>query len=100
MEYNSISMRSLTLPDPVVLPPTPSNLMENTPSSTFSVANDVRQGGILSPILFTVYIDELLQWLANIGVGCHWKGMFAGCLCYADNLALLAPSAHMHLEEC
>ena len=58
------------------------------------MANGVRQGGILSPILFTVYIDELLQWLANIGVGCHWKGMFAGCLCYADDLALLAPSAH------
>lgn len=67
---------------------------KGTLSSSFSVANGVRQEGILSPILFTVYIDELLQWLANIGVGCHWKGMFAGCLCYADDLAVLAPSAH------
>ena len=67
---------------------------KGTLSSTFSVANGVQQGGILSPILFTVYIDELLQWLTNIGVGCHWKGMFASCLCYADDLALLAPSAH------
>ena len=55
------------------------------------MANGVRQGGILFPILF---IDELLQRLANIGVGGHWKGMFASCLCYADDLALLAPSAH------
>ena len=45
-------------------------------------------------ILFTVYIDELLQQLANVKVGCHGKGMFAGCLCYADDLALLAPTAH------
>ena len=45
-------------------------------------------------ILFTVYIDELLQRLANVEVGCHGKGMIAGCLCYADDLAVLAPSAH------
>ena len=58
------------------------------------MVNGVRQGGILSPILFTVYIDELLQRLSKLGVGCHWRGLFAGCLCYADDLALLAPSAH------
>ena len=28
-------------------------------------------------------------WLTS-----KWKGMFAGCLCYADDLALLAPSAY------
>ena len=32
----------------------------NILSSPFPVSNDVRQGGVLSPILFTVYIDELL----------------------------------------
>ena len=62
-------------------------------SSPFPVSNGVRQGGVLSPILFTVYIDELLQRLQNLGVGCHWDGLFVGCLCYADDLALLAPSA-------
>ena len=72
----------------------PSNSMEGKTVFHLSVANGVRQGGILSPILFTVYIDELLQRLTNIGVGCHWKGMFAGCLCYADDLALLASFAH------
>ena len=28
-------------------------------SASFNVSNGVRQGGVLSPILFTVYIDEL-----------------------------------------
>ena len=53
----------------------------------------VRQGEILSPILFTAYIDKLMQQLSSLGISCHWKGLFAGFLCYADDLALLAPSA-------
>ena len=63
-------------------------------TSPFSVTNGVWHGGVLSPILFTVYIDELLQRLQKLGVGCHWEGMFVGGLCYADDLALIAPSAH------
>ena len=36
----------------------------NTTFSTkFGVSNGVRQGGVISPILFTVYIDELLSRL-------------------------------------
>ena len=63
-------------------------------SSPFSVTNGVQQGRVLSPILFTVYIDELLQHLQKLGVGCNWEKMFVGSLCYADDLALIAPSAH------
>ena len=29
-------------------------------SDAFSVANGVCQGGVLSPVLFTIYMDELL----------------------------------------
>ena len=41
---------------------------------------------------FTVYIDELLQSFQKLGVGCHREGMFVVGLCYADDLALIAPS--------
>lgn len=61
-------------------------------SEPFSVSNGVRQGGVLSPILFTMYIDDLLVDLSNLGVGCFWDSLFAGALCYADDLVLLAPS--------
>ena len=53
----------------------------------------VQQGGVLSPILFTVYVDSLLCALRESGRGCDWHSIFAGALCYADDLTILAPSA-------
>ena len=37
----------------------------------FSVISGVKQGGIISPILFCIYIDDLVSGLANLGVGCY-----------------------------
>ena len=61
-------------------------------SDHFCVSNGVRQGGVLSPILFTIYVDDLLEDLSKLGVGCYWDSLFAGSVCYADDLVLLAPS--------
>ena len=41
---------------------------QSTLSEPFAVSNGVRQGGVLSPILFTVYIDDLLLDLHQHGV--------------------------------
>ena len=35
-----------------------------------STTNGVKQGGVLSPRLFSVYIDELLTRLKHSGYGC------------------------------
>ena len=61
-------------------------------SDTFRVSNGVWQGGVLSPVLFSVNMDELLLKLKDSGVGCYMGCDFAGCVCYVDDLALLAPS--------
>ena len=59
----------------------------------FHVSNGVRQGGVLSPMLFAVYIDSLLEMLEASGVGCYSGGCFVGAVCYADDIVLLAPCA-------
>ena len=73
----------------------------NCYSDKFSVSNGVRQGGMLSPIpiLLTVYIDDLLFELEKSGVGCYWNHHFVGAVCYADDIALLAPSL-LHYVSC
>lgn len=61
-------------------------------SRDLPVSNGVRQGGVVSPLLFTIYMDILLGMLRNEGAGCHVDSIFVGALCYADDLTLIAPS--------
>ena len=63
----------------------------NTLSSEFTVSNGVKQGGVLSPILFAIYTDGLLKRLEETGVGCHMGSRFTGALAYAYDITLLAP---------
>ena len=61
-------------------------------SSSFSVSNGVRQGGVLSPLLFSVYIDELSLILNNSNVGCFINDTCVNHVFYADDICLMAPS--------
>ena len=58
----------------------------------------VRQGGVLSPILFTVYVDDLILELKTSGYGCEINGCYCGCVFYADDILLMAASL-AHLEK-
>ena len=61
-------------------------------SGSFRVRAGVRQGGILSPGLYGVYVDGLPLLLKEAGLGCFVGGVFVGIVIYADDVALLAPS--------
>ena len=75
----------------------------DTYSSEFHVSNGVKQGGVISPILFCVYMDNLISELKSSDVGCYMGGVFAGAFVYADDFKLLAPSIYalkMMVEIC
>jgi len=64
----------------------------NVLSEYFLETNSVKQGGVLSPVLFCIYIDNLLIHLLKSGFGCYIGNTFVGALAYAD-IVLVAPSA-------
>ena len=55
-------------------------------SSLFSICNGTRQGSLLSPALFAVYVDDLLQELRSLGVGCYVANIFCGAVGFCDDI--------------
>ena len=62
----------------------------NVNSVEFSITNGTRQGAVLSPPLFSFYLDDLFKLLRQLGVGCHIAGSLVDATGYADDLLLLS----------
>lgn len=62
-----------------------------TISESFEIGNGVKQGGVLSPILFAIYMDPLIKKLNDSNVGCRMGHLNANCFVYADDVILLSP---------
>ena len=60
----------------------------NCNSQYFNVGNGIKQGGVLSPILFNLYIDGLLIRLQKSSAGCHMNNIYMGALSYADDITI------------
>ena len=61
-------------------------------SSKCKTSNGVKQGGCLSPSLFSVYLNDLIVKLRNSNIGCRYRSEYMGVFRYADDLSLLCPS--------
>ena len=64
----------------------------NALSVVFGITAGVRQGGILSPALFSVYVNGILTKLAQSNRGCFIQHECVNSFMYADDLILLAIS--------
>ena len=58
------------------------------------MGNGVKQGGVLPPILFNLYIDKLLIRLQKSGVSCHINNIYIGALLHADDITISCPSLY------
>jgi len=58
----------------------------------FFAHNGVKQGGVASPVLFCIYIDDPFSAVSSVGVGCFIGFNFVGALAYADDIVLIAPT--------
>jgi len=61
-------------------------------SKQFPILAGVRQGGVLSPALFAVYIDDLIRRLKLSRHGAYIGHEYVGCLVYADDILLVSHS--------
>ena len=61
-------------------------------SNPFPVTNGIKQGSVLSPILYCIYIDGLFTRIRKEKTGCWVNGNYVGIVAYADDLLLLSPT--------
>jgi len=63
----------------------------------------VRQGGVLSPFLFAVFVDSVVDRVKATGLGCYLNSVCVSILLYADDIILSSPSVkapQLLLEVC
>ena len=61
-------------------------------SESISMSNRLKQGSILSPFLFSLNVDPLLNEINRSKIGCHVGDMSCNAFGYADDIALLSPT--------
>ena len=64
----------------------------NVKGDFWRLGNGVRQGGIISPLLFNLYINDAIKEISSCDIGCKLGIFRHNTQRYADDLTLLSPS--------
>ena len=62
-------------------------------SSVFQLDIGVRHGSLLGGLLWTIYVDSLLNDLQQSGLGCHFRDRWCGAFLYADDICLISSTS-------
>ena len=65
-------------------------MIKGKSSRTHELRQGTRQGGVLSPWLFLVFIDDLIEELNYINAGICIHSAFFGAPMFADDLTILS----------
>jgi len=52
----------------------------------------VRQGGVLSPYFFSIFVDDIVNKITECNFGCYIRNICTSIFLYADDIILLSPS--------
>ena len=63
----------------------------------FHVTNGIRQGGVLSPLLFNVYVNELSNCLNKSGIRGSMNGTVINQMLYADDINVKQGITYVHI---
>ena len=58
----------------------------------FTVSNGVKQGGILSPHLFNIFMNDISVNVNKLQIGCVYAGTIMNHMMYADDICVFSPS--------
>ena len=60
-------------------------------TDSFEVKSGVKQGDIISPVLFSMYLNDLATGVKELNCGIDINGLNLSILLYADDIVLMAP---------
>jgi len=70
----------------------PARNKKTTTALSIRLTSCVRQGSVLAPSIFALYVDNLLFKLVNSGLGCHIRHFCFNAIMYTEDLLLLSIS--------
>jgi hypothetical protein len=73
-------------------------LVDGKRTREFGVGQGVKQGAVMSPLLYAIFVDGVVDALQKKGLGVVMDGIWVGAMLYADDMALLARTAE-ELQE-
>ena len=63
-------------------------------TESFMVSSGVKQGDIISPLLFSLYLNDLATGIKSLNCGVEINDITLAILLYADDIVLIAPDEH------